>query len=120
LAPVQTVWWLLSKVRLPVPKGTVYPLYFLTISRYDYYMNKIKLQQKALQASFMLHEQMLTDCNYAGYDGDKFAFDRLYCEVLVICRDVLPDDADLEQVVDTFHDFMFAQMNGDLDQDWYL
>jgi len=83
-------------------------------------MNQIKLQQKALNASFMLHEQMLTDCNYAGYDGDKFAFDRLYCEVLVICRDELPDDADLEQVVDTFHEYMLEQMNGYRDQDWYL
>ena len=83
-------------------------------------MNQIKLQQKALNASFMLHEQMLTDCNYAGYDGDKFAFDRLYEEVLVICRDELPDDADIEQIVNTFHEYMLEQMTGDRDQDWYL
>ena len=83
-------------------------------------MNKIKLQQKTLAVSFLLHEQLLNDCNYAGYDGDKFAFDRLYGEVLVICRDELPDDADIEQIVNTFHEYMLEQMTGDRDQDWYL
>jgi hypothetical protein len=83
-------------------------------------MSNIQLQQKALTASFVLHEQMLTDCNYAGYDGDKFAFVRLYCEVLVICRDELPDDADCDQIIETFHEYMLEQMNGERDVDWYL
>jgi hypothetical protein len=75
-------------------------------------MNKTTLSQKALAASFQLHEQMLNDFCYAGYDGDKAAFDNLYAEVYVICRDELPDDADVEQVVETFLDYQLEQTDG--------
>ena len=77
-------------------------------------------QQKALQVSFVLHEQLLTDCNYQGYDGDKDAFDNLYEEVYAIARYELPDDADIEQIATTFHEYQLEQMNGDREIGWYL
>ena len=83
-------------------------------------MKSIQVQQNALAASFVLHEQLLNDCNYEGYEGDKIAFDRLYDEVLVICVQELPDDADIEQIAETFHSYKLEQMMGDRDMDWYL
>jgi hypothetical protein len=83
-------------------------------------MKNTELQQKALSASFVLHEQMLTDCNYNGYDGDKDDFDNLYQEVFVIVRDELPDNADLEQIVECFHEYQLEIMNGQRDVTWYL
>ena len=82
--------------------------------------NDLMFSQKALEACFVLHKQMLTDCAYDGYDGDKDAFDRLYDEVLVICRDELPDDADVDYVVETFHDYQLEQMDGVREIGWYL
>ena len=83
-------------------------------------MNQTQLQQKALTASFQLHGELLNDACYAGYDGDKNAFDNLYAEVLVICSDELPDDADVDYVCETFHDYQLEQMNGDREIGWYL
>jgi hypothetical protein len=83
-------------------------------------MKNVQLSQKTLQVCFVLHEQLLTDCCYDGYDGDKKAFDNLYQEVFVIIRDELPDDADAEQIIDTFHDYQLEMMNGHREIDWYL
>lgn len=83
-------------------------------------MKKTDLSQKALAASFQLHKELLNDCCYAGYDGDKEAFDNLYNEVYVICRDELPDDADVEEVVEMFHDYQLEQMNGDREIGWWM
>ncbi len=83
-------------------------------------MNKTDLSQKALSAAFQLHGELLNDCCYAGYDGDKEAFDRLYDEVFVICRDELPDDASVAYVCETFHDYALEQMNGHREIGWYL
>jgi hypothetical protein len=83
-------------------------------------MIKTNLLNKALEASFVLHKQLLTDANYAGYDGTKDDFDRLYDEVFVICRDELPDEADIDQVVETFHDYQLEQMEGVREIGWYL
>jgi hypothetical protein len=83
-------------------------------------MNKTDLSQKALSAAFQLHGELLNDCCYAGYDGDKEAFDRLYAEVFIICRDELPDDASVAYVCETFHDYQLEQMNGDREIGWYL
>jgi hypothetical protein len=80
----------------------------------------IHYQKKVLEASFVLHQQLLTDCNYQGYDGDKDAFDNLYEEVYAIARYELPDDADNEQIVNTFHEYQLEQMNGDREIGWYL
>jgi hypothetical protein len=83
-------------------------------------MKNIQLQEKALRASFVLHDELLNDCNYEGYEGDKEAFDRLYDEVLVICAQEVPDDADIEMITETFHTYKFEQMNGEREIDWYL
>jgi|688.fasta_scaffold01972_35 hypothetical protein len=83
-------------------------------------MKKTDLSQKALAASFQLHKELLNDCCYAGYDGDKEAFDNLYNEVYVICRDELPDDATVKYVCETFHDYQFEQMNGDREIGWWM
>jgi hypothetical protein len=83
-------------------------------------MIKNDLLSKALEATIVLHGQMLTDCNYAGYDGTKDDFDNLYAEVYIICRDELPDEADIEQVVETFHDYQLEQMEGHREIGWYL
>jgi hypothetical protein len=82
--------------------------------------NEMTHSQKALKSSFVLHKQLLTACCYAGYDGDKESFDRLYTEVCVICKEELPDDADIDQVVESFHEYQLEIMNGERDPDWYL
>jgi hypothetical protein len=87
---------------------------------YTIFMMKNDLLTKALEACFVLHKQLLTDCCYAGYDGTKDDFDTLYAEVYIICRDELPDEADIDQVVETFHDYQLEQMNGDREIGWYL
>ena len=83
-------------------------------------MTKTNFETKALEASFLLHNQLLTDANYDGYEGTKDCFDRLYQEVYVICRDELPDDADVDYVIETFHDYQLEQMEGAREVDWYL
>lgn len=85
--------------------------------------NEMTLQQKALAASFLLHEQMLNDCCYAGYEGNKEDFDRLYDEVLVIARDEFPvykTDITVGEVVEMFHEYQLEQMDGVRDIGWYL
>ena len=83
-------------------------------------MNKTDLFQKTLRACVVLNEQLLNDCNYAGYEGDKESFDRLFNEVFVICRDELPDDAAVDYIVETFHDYQLEIMEGHREIDWYL
>jgi hypothetical protein len=82
--------------------------------------NEMTPSQKALEACFVLHKQLLTDCCYAGYDATKDDFDRLYAEVYIICRDELPDDATVEYVCETFHDYQLETMNGEREIGWYL
>jgi hypothetical protein len=82
--------------------------------------NETSLQNLALSASFVLHGQLLADCNYAGYDGGKNDFDNLYKEVYSIIREELPNDADLEQIVDCFHEYQLEIMNGQRDVCWFL
>jgi hypothetical protein len=83
-------------------------------------MNQIELEQKALAASFQLHGELLHEACYAGYDGMKQDFDNLYAEVLVICRDEMPDDAVVEYVCQTFHDYQLELMDGVREIGWYL
>ena len=80
----------------------------------------LDMQDRALRASFQLHNDLLNNAAYAGYDGDKKAFDRLFDEVFVITRDELPDDANVEQIIETFHDYALEQMDGVRETDWYL
>jgi hypothetical protein len=82
--------------------------------------NEIAFSQKALEACFVLHQQLLNESCYAGYDGTKDDFDVLYAEVYVICRDELPDEADVSEVVETFHDYQLETMEGQREIGWYL
>lgn len=77
-------------------------------------------QEKALRACFALHEQLLTSDAAWGYDGTKDDFDTLFAEVYIIARDEVPDEADIEQVIETFWDYQLEQMNGDREIGWYL
>jgi hypothetical protein len=82
--------------------------------------NEMTFSQKALEACLVLHKELLTDACYAGYDGTKDDFDTLYAEVYAICRDEVPDGADIDQVVETFHEYQLEQMNGEREVGWYL
>lgn len=81
---------------------------------------KNNLLNKALTATIQLHGELLGESCYAGYDGTKDDFDTLYAEVYVICRDELPDDATVEYVCETFHDYQLEQMDGVRGIGWYL
>ena len=87
---------------------------------YNYKLANTYFQQKALEVSFVLHKQLLTDCNYAGYEGTKDDFDNLYKEVYAIARYELPDDADNDLIENTFHEYQLEQMNGERDICWFL
>jgi len=91
-----------------------------TTMSYNYKLANTYFQQKALEVSFVLHNQLLTDCCYDGYEGTKTDFDNLYKEVYAIARYELPDDADNEQIENTFHEYQLEQMNGERDVCWFL
>lgn len=75
----------------------------------------------ALAATIQLHGEMLNDECFAGYDGDKDAFDVLYQEVFVIARDDVTLEVDpVNQVVDMFYEYHSEICNGTRDIDWYL
>lgn len=80
----------------------------------------LDMQDRALRACFALHNQLLTDDAAWGYEGDKESFDRLFAEVFIITRDEVPDEADVEQIVETYWDYNLEIMNGDREIDWYL
>ena len=81
---------------------------------------KNNLLTKALEACFVLHKQLLDDCCYAGYGGTKDDFDTLYAEVYAIARDEVLDEADIDQICETFHEYQLEQMQGHREIGWYL
>lgn len=76
--------------------------------------------QKALEACFVLHKEMLTGDDFFGYEGTKDDFDNLYNEVYEIVRNELPDDCYIDQVVNCFYDYQAEIQTGDRDVCWYL
>ena len=74
----------------------------------------------ALSATIQLHGELLADDAFAGFDGSKEQFDRLYAEVYVIVRDELWNGAKEDQVVETFHAYQEEIASGDREVDWYL
>jgi hypothetical protein len=83
-------------------------------------MKNVQLLQKTLNATILVHQQYL-DCPYCvGYDADKEAFDYLYREVYTIVHEELPDDADLEQIVNLFDQYQLEITNGERDVCWFL
>jgi hypothetical protein len=83
-------------------------------------MKNVQLLQKTLSATILVHQQYL-DCPYwCGYDADKEAFDNLYREVYAIVHEELPDDADLEQIVNLFNLYQLEITDGERDVCWFL
>lgn len=75
----------------------------------------------ALLAACQLHPELLTDDAFAGYDGTKDQFDRLYRELFVIARDEVSLEVEpVEQVVETFYQYQTEISVGERDADWYL
>jgi hypothetical protein len=75
----------------------------------------------ALTATCQLHDELLADDGFAGYDGTKGAFDRLYSELFVIARDEVSLEVDpVDQVVETFYQYQLEIGEGQREIDWYL
>lgn len=80
----------------------------------------VRYEQTALLACLQLHKELLEDGGFAGYDGSKKAFDRLYEEVYAIVKEELWDGAEAEQVVETFLQYQAEVAVGVREADWYL
>ena len=75
----------------------------------------------ALKATCLLHIELLDDQGFAGYDGTKDAFDRLYSELFVIARDEVSLEVDpVDQVVETFYQYQLEIGEGQREVNWYL
>ena len=74
----------------------------------------------ALNTACLMHSELLADEGFAGYDGSKDQFDRLFEELSVIARDEIhPDLLDEENLEATFYVFQEAVAAGDADADWF-
>ena len=75
----------------------------------------------ALTAACELHGELLADQGFAGYDGTKDAFDRLYSELFVIARDEVSLEVEpVSQVVETFYQYQLEICESQRAFDWYL
>ena len=111
-------------VRLPLPRGTVYPLDFLAISSYTKGMrNKettMNLNQFALEATFALHNVIKDDEMFCGYESTKEQFDDLYDQVLWLVNNVIHTDClDQENVIENWQDMQLGVINGEVESDWH-
>ena len=73
----------------------------------------------ALTATIALHNELVNDDAFSGYEGDKDAFDRLYKEVYTITRYELFDGADVEMISETFYLYMTEIAGGEREADWF-
>jgi hypothetical protein len=80
----------------------------------------LRYEQKALLSCLQLHKELLEGEGFEGYDGSKEAFDRLYEEVYAIVKEELAEEADVEQVVETFYQYQAETAVGVRDADWWL
>ena len=83
-------------------------------------MKNVQLLQKTLSATILVHQQYLDCFSRCGYGADKEAFNSLYREVYAIVHEELPDDADLEQIVNLFDQYQLEITNGEREEDWFL
>ena len=81
------------------------------------YENQFKTT--ALTEAITLHNELVNNDAFAGYDADKDAFDRLYKEVYIITRYELFDGADEEQIIETWFLYFEEILNGQRDCDWF-
>jgi hypothetical protein len=73
----------------------------------------------ALTATIALHNELVNDDAFAGYEADINAFNTLYKEVYTITRYELFDGADVEMISETFYTYMNEIANGERSVDWY-
>lgn len=84
-------------------------------------IDSVSPEAVALTAACQMHNELLQDEGFAGYDGTKDAFDNLYQELFVIARDEVSLEVDpVDQVVETFYAYQAEIAMGDRDFDWYL
>lgn len=77
-------------------------------------------QQTALVTCFQLHNELLNDEFFAGYDGTKEQFDELYKNIYKIVSEELWDGAEVDQVIETFYTYEDEIAKGLREVDWYL
>ena len=78
----------------------------------------VNYETKALEATIALHNEIKNSDAFAGYDGDIIAFNSLYKEVYAIVANELPDDADIDQVFETFYQYDMEISQGLREVDW--
>jgi hypothetical protein len=77
----------------------------------------------ALKVTFSLHNDLLEDEGFAGYEGTKEQFDDLYEEVLTIITKVLGNDGnypDENQIVEAYWEIQTEIVKGIRQVDWFL
>jgi len=82
--------------------------------------NTITSEKLALEVCFKLHNELLTDEFFAGYEGSKENFDDLYTQVYKIVSEELWDGAEIDQVIETFYTYEDEIAHGLREVDWYL
>ena len=81
---------------------------------------KNNFENTALTACFQLHNELLKDDFFAGYDGSKEQFDDLYAQVYKIVSEELWDGAEIDQVIETFYTYEDEIAQGLREVDWFL
>ena len=81
---------------------------------------KTNFEKLAIQATFQLHNELLVDDFFAGYEGSKENFDDLYNQVYKIVSQELWDGAEVDQVVETFYTYETEIAQGLREVDWHL
>ena len=78
----------------------------------------------ALEATILLHADLLSNDGFAGYDGTKEAFDSLYEELLAIANErgvlLFISENPVDSVTDTFYEYHEAICQGEREVDWYM
>ena len=81
---------------------------------------KTNFENTALTACFQLHNELLDDEFFAGYDGSKEQFDSLYQNIYKIVSEELWEGAEVDQVVETFYTYETEIAQGLREVDWFL
>lgn len=75
----------------------------------------------ALTAACQLHEDLLEDDAFAGYDGTKEQFDLLYRELLAVASEgSASEDNPVDVTIETWFAYQLQIEDGSREVDWYL
>lgn len=75
----------------------------------------------ALLAACNLHNKLLNDDAFLGYDGTKHQFDLLYGELFIVARDEVSLEVEpIAQVIETWYDYQYEIMAGERDVCWWM